>query len=65
MIKTDLPSYEKRKYEVNKILHKCPWYIRLFTKTPTFEIFQSKESGIGTNTFMKCNKCGKIIDKHY
>lgn len=58
----ELNKTQELKYDIYKEIHKCPWYKRIFHKYPNFKVIQSNDSGIGTNTYMKCSVCGKTYD---
>lgn len=56
-----LNEEESQKLEYFKLTHKCPWYIRLFKRTPKFEIKQ-EHTCIGIGTSVKCTRCGEEYD---
>lgn len=60
-LKYSLNDKELSKLKCFEILHKCPWYIRLFKKKPEFTYIQ-ESNGIGIYTDVKCTCCGKVFD---
>lgn len=59
-LKYSLNEKELNKLQCFQILHKCPWYIRIFKKKPEFKYIQTFDGGIGTD--VKCICCGEIFD---
>lgn len=53
---------EKKLFKLISNIHKCPWYLRIFHKEQHFDISEHNSSGIGSNIFIKCSRCGQIYD---
>lgn len=57
----ELNEKELAKVQCFKILHKCPWYVRIFKKYPKYVYLQDNTS-TGLKTSIKCKYCGKTLD---
>lgn len=61
-LRSSLNDKELSKLQCFQILHKCPWYIKIFKKKPKFKYIQNFDSGIDVKTIMKCKYCKKEFD---
>lgn len=42
--------------------HKCPWYRRLFRRTPPKYVYRQDSTGIGIWSEVSCSRCGANVN---